>query len=286
MNTTVRKIDFFGGLHGHYLELIVNIFIDQNKFDTSRPFFSSNGACHLKNLYHDYVPITKANHWSWFNMPFDEQDRVIQIFPKESDMLIGITNSFLRAGDQSVDIKNLEKNTLHKLSQCPKLETNLKQITSDFGHRDHYERQWLRNYFYSMFDDPENGIKKYQFFNPLVKHTYQFPFRAFFDWSDFFTQLTNIAKFVELEFKFDSKLVDLHIEFLKHNQGYHSEQKCKKIIESAILKESMLIDLNLIEEAWINYQLSCMFGIYNHPVLLNNQYPTDTLQLSEIIYKN
>jgi hypothetical protein len=285
MTYTVRKIDFFGGLHGHYLELIVNIFIDQNKFDTSRPFFSSNGACHLKHVYHDYVPITTANHWSQTGIPFDDQDRVIQIFPKNSDMLIGVTNSFLRAGDQSVDIKNLEKNTLHKLSKCPKLETNLKQIVSDIGYREHYDRHCLRNYFYSMFDDPENGIKQYQFFNPSVRYTYQFPFRAFFDWSYFFTELTNISKFVKHEFIFDSKLIDLHTEFLKLNQGYHSEQKCKKIIEAAILKQSMPIDLNLIEEAWINYQFSRMFNIYNHLKLISNQYPTNTLQLSEIIYR-
>jgi hypothetical protein len=91
-----------------------------------------------------------------------------------------------------------------------------------------------------MFDDPENGIKKYQFFNPLVKHTYQFPFRAFFDWSDFFTQLTNIAKFVELEFKFDSKLVDLHIEFLKHTE--ETEKKQRERGENKMKDDSKALD--------------------------------------------
>jgi len=284
MNPTVRKIDFFGGLHGNYLELIVNIFIDQNKFNHDRPFFNHLGACHLKNSYNDYKAITKAAHWSWTNVPFGVDDRVIQIVPENNDMLIGVTNSFLRAGDQTLDIINLEKNTISKLSTQPKLKNNLNQIISDFGYQTDYNRSGLRNYFYSMFHDPENGINQYRSFDQSVNHVYRFPFRALFDWSLFLNELNNISKFVDLEFVFNSKLVDLHSEFLQHNQGYHSELKCKKIIEAVLLNQSMNIDLNLIEEAWINYQFATMFNIYDHDMLINNQYPANTLELSKIIY--
>ena len=32
---TVRKIDFFGGLHGNFLELVVNCWIDKNQYDVN-----------------------------------------------------------------------------------------------------------------------------------------------------------------------------------------------------------------------------------------------------------
>ena len=284
MDPTVRKIDFFGGLHGHYLELIVNIFVDQNKFDLNRPFFNTLGACHLKNHYDDYAAITKADHWSWYKIPFDENDRVIQIVPESADMLIAVTNSFLRSGDHRLDIKHLEKNTISKLSAHVKLNNNLNRLVADFGHQIDYNRSDLRNYFYSMFHDAENGIDQYRSFDQSVKHSHQFPFRAFFDWYFFLSELNNISKFVELEFVFGTKLVDLHTEFLNHNHGYHSELKCKKIIEAVLMNQSMDLDLNLIEEAWINYQFATMFDIYDHSALVSNRYPTNTLELSRILY--
>ena len=45
----MQKIDFFGGLHGNFLELVVNVAINQTGYDISKPQFTEDGACHLKN---------------------------------------------------------------------------------------------------------------------------------------------------------------------------------------------------------------------------------------------
>lgn len=282
--TTVRKIDFFGGLHGNYLELVINVFIDQLSFNLKRSMFNENGACHLKNDYPDYRPITKSNHWSYFSLPFDNDDFVIRIVPEKKDLLIGVTNSFLRAGDQQVDIKNLEKDTIEKMKKFTKLESNLHQIQQDHGIRKDYPRSKIRNYFYSMFHDDENGINLYNSFDPDTKIYHEFPFRAFFNHTDFLIELNRIAKFVNLEFRPTADLWTLHNEFLSKNQGYHSELKCQKIIESIFSHKSIPLDLNLIEEAWINYQLSQIVDFYDEDFLNTDQYPTNTLHLSDLIF--
>lgn len=284
MYPTVRKIDFFGGLHGHYLELVVNIFIDQVPFDLDRPVFNENGACHLKKTYPDYQPMTLADHWSYSNLPFDPEDYIIRIVPEKQDMLIGVTNGFLRAGDQCIDIKHLEKNTLQKMQKFPKLGQNRDQITKDLGTRIDYPRSAIRNYFYSMFNDDENGINQYRFFDSDTNRYHEFPFRAFFDFNQFLLELNRIAKFVNLEFQPTPDLWRLHSEFLVKNQGYHSEIKCQEILRSIFSARSMPLDLTLTEEAWINYQLGQIMDFYDDDFLGLDEYPRDTLDIAKRLF--
>ena len=156
---TVRKIDFFGGLHGNFLELVVNCWIDKNQYDVGgKAQFTSSGSCHVKNHQPDYKAITKANHYSWFNLPFNDDDLVIRIVPEEKDLLIAVTNSFLRAGNQILDINNLETDTRTKMESLPKLRKFLDTLIKYHGHADQYPRSILRKYFYAMFDNHDNGL--------------------------------------------------------------------------------------------------------------------------------
>lgn len=284
MHPSVRKIDFFGGLHGNYLELVVNVFIDQLEFDLKRPLFNENGACHLKNDYPEYVPITKADHWSFNRIPFDDDDRVIRIVPKKQDMLIAVTNNFLRAGDQNIDIENLEKNTLFKMQKYPKLKNYMEQIKQDLGTKIDYSRAQIRNYFYSMFHDDKNGIDMYNYFDTSTKHYHEFPFRSFFNFTEFVIALNQIAKFVELEFQPSTDLWSLHSDFLSKNQGYHSNLKCQKIIDSIFSRTPMQLDLTIIEEAWINYQLSQIVDFYDQSFLDLDLYPKNTLEIAKKVF--
>jgi hypothetical protein len=285
MDLTVRKIDFFGGLHGHYLELIVNIFIDQQKFDLSKPIFNKNGACHLKDEYPEYQPITKCAHWSYLQIPFCDNDLVIRIVPQKHDMLIAVTNSFLRAGEQSVDIKNLEIDTWSKLSKYPKMQVYKQQLEKDFGIRRDYPRSVLRNYCYSMFNDDENGIDTYRSFDSNTPRYHEFPFRSFFNFLKFIVELNKIAKFVNLEFQPTTELWRVHQEFLFINQGYHSEIKCQRILESIFSNTPMTLDLTIPEEAWINYQLGQTVNFSDDSFLMQNQYPLNTSEISEKIFE-
>ena len=281
---TVRKIDFFGGLHGNYLELVINHAIDQNPYDITRPQFNENGACHCKNRDLDYFPITVAKHYSFFNIPFNDSDLVIRIVPAPEDMLIAVTNSFLRAGDQKFDIDNLDTDTFKKISLLPKASEFLQMLWLAYGKKEHYPRSVLRKCFYSMFDSPDHGINMMTKWQPTL-HSHDFEFRSFFNLDCFFENLQKISKFVDHEFFPSKELVDLHLEFLSRNQGYKSHQKCEIVMQSIISSQPMPLDLNLLEEAWINYRISRSFNLYDVAELELDNYPTNTKRLSEICFK-
>lgn len=281
---TIRKIDFFGGLHGNYLELVINHAIDQNPYDITRPQFNENGACHCKNTDLDYSPITVAKHYSFFNIPFDDSDLVIRIVPAPEDMLIAVTNSFLRAGDQKFDIDNLDTDTFKKISLLPKASDFLQMLWLTYGKKEHYPRSVLRKFFYSMFDSPDHGINTMTNWQ-LTLHSHDFEFRSFFNLDCFFENLQKISKFVDHEFFPSKELVDLHLEFLSRNQGYKSHQKCEIVMQSIISNQPMPLALNLLEEAWINYRISRSFNLYDVAELELDNYPTNTKRLSEICFK-
>ena len=281
---TLRKIDFWGGLHGNYLELVINHAIDQNPYDITRLQFNENGACHCKNKDLDYSPITVANHYSFFNIPFNNSDLVIRIVPAPEDMLIAVTNSFLRAGDQKIDIDNLETTTVKKIFSLPKASEFLQMLYLRYGKKEHYPRSVLRKFFYSMFDSPEHGINMMTKWQPTL-HSHDFEFKSFFSLDCFFENLQKISKFVDLEFVPSKELVDLHLEFLSRNQGYKSHQKCEIVMQSIISNQPMPLALNLLEEAWINYRISKSFNLYDVAELELNNYPTDAKRLSEICFK-
>lgn len=281
---TVRKIDFFGGLHGNYLELVVNYFIDQNRtHDITLPQFNSNGACHVKDHNKSYVPITKSLHYSQFGMAFDDDDFVIRIVPSEHDLLIGITNSFLRAGDQALDLQQLHRDTYKKMSALPKLKMFLMTLVTNHGQQQHYSRSILRKYLYSMFDDYEHGLGMFTNWLPANK-VYNFEFRNFFSYSEFFGGLQKVSKFVSMEFTPTPYLATLHQQFLSVNQGLASEIKCKNLLESIVCQQSKDLDLNIVEEAWLNYKISKIFNLYDVPELETDNYPNNTRIISDICY--
>lgn len=283
-NSTVRKIDFYGGLHGNFLELAVNCWIDQNSYDVNQSQFTEIGTCHVKNQPNsNYIPVTKCNHYSYFGVPFDQGDLVIRIVPEESDLLIAISNSFLRAGDQPLDLEYLEIDTYKKMSALPKLQEFLDNLVTHHGYLNAYPRRVLRKYFYAMFDEYEHGLKLFTDWLPCGQF-HEFKFRCFFDTSNFLVALRGIANFVNMDCVVDHKLVEFHKKFIENNQGYHSEVKCKKILDAILQQDSVPLHLNIIEEAYLNYKISRIFNMYDVDLLEDNQYPCDTATLSRILF--
>lgn len=280
----MEKVDFFGGTHGNFLELMLNLFVYQLEFDHDS-LFNVNGACHVKNHSPSYVPTIKCNHYSFFNLPFEPTDQVIEIHCKENDMLIAISNSLTRASDQAIDITNLEKSTISKLAKLPKASGLLKDLINEHGKQENYPRSVIRNYFYSKFDDPANGIDQFNNFKHAGdKHT--FPFDAFFDLEKFYLELNKCAFFLNRNFYPTQRTVDIWQKFLEINQGYQSHIKCQKILYCILCNKDMDIsDLNLIEEAWILYKISRMFRCYDHPLLNVDTFVNNTLEISRITYE-
>lgn len=279
----MEKIDFFGGCHGNFLELMINLFIYNIKVDQNFQWFDEDiGSCHRKDENPQYIPKIKCNHWSYNNVPFGQEDLVIEIHSKESDMLCAITNSFLRAGDQMLDINHLHTDTIKKLLSIPKAKIFLDTLINEHGIKDSYPKKIIRNYFYSMFDAPEYGINKFNNFNHSGKK-YIFPFDSFFDITKFYLELNQMAYFLEFNFYPTGLTSKIWNDFIKLNQGLHSHKKCDKIL-AAVLNGNYLEfgHLNLIEEAWIIYRISRIFRLYDHPLLSGEYFPIDTSEIAKI----
>ena len=197
-------------------------------------------------------------------------------------MLIGITNKHLRAGDMPMDLERLEINTTQKLLPLFNGQKILESLTIKHGTHENYSRHVLRNHFYSMFDVNNDWI--FPAFSTEIKYCYDFPFRAFFDTNKLFFELAGIAKFLELNFCPTEQLMQTHEKFLELNQGYHSEIKCTSILRDIWAGRSTAINLNIVEEAWLNWQITRSFQCCDLPILVSDQYPTNTLEISKAIF--
>lgn len=281
----MQKIDFFGGLHGNFLELVVNVAINQTGYDISKPQFTKDGACHLKDRDTSYSRMITGSHFSFNKVPFSVDDQVIRIVPTSADLLIGLTNSFLRAGDEHFDLNRLNEDTINKLSKLRKTANFKNTLVSDYGVKVDYPRSGIRNYFYSMLSDHNNGLGMVTDFDTRVSQVYHFPFRAFFEVGHFYQELNSISRFLGLNFYPTIELGNLYSDFIEYNQGFHSEIKCKQLWQDILLGKSTDMKLNLIEEAWINHQVAETFRCYDHPLLISDQYPTNTLEISQAIFE-
>lgn len=282
----MKKIDFFGGLHGHYLELVLNVSVFRNQFDISKPMFNkNNGACHVavNNYADEYRRIIKNYHYSFLNISFDTGDEVIRITCDRNDLLIAITNSFIRAGDEILDLQNLEIDTLNKLN-LPKTQEFRNNIIADYGIQKNYPRSALRNYFRSMFQYDEFGYDQYNCFDPATPDYYEFPMRSFFEFDNFYYQLNQVAQWFNENFYPTSDLYNLHQEFINLNHGYNSEVKCKEILSNILAGNSFDFSTNIVEEAWINHRIAKIFRCYNLEILEQDSYPTNTLAVSRELY--
>ena len=159
------KIDYFGGCHGNFLEIMLEIFVYDNQAMLGKNLFNSNGACHEKNLNKNYQPAIIAKHFSYNQIPFADTDKVIEIHVESDYMLIALTNSLLRAGDEVLDISNLHEDTIQKLLALPKARGLHDTLIAEHGRHKNYPRQVLRNYFYSKFDNPKFGVELFNTFN-------------------------------------------------------------------------------------------------------------------------
>jgi|TARA_R110000824_G_scaffold396128_1_gene597401 hypothetical protein len=279
------KIDFFGGCHGNFLEVIIDMFVCGNKTMAGKPLFNDNGAAHLKGDIADYKPAIKCGHYSSFNIPFDTNDNVIEVHISNTDMLAALTNSLVRAADEVLDITHLHTDTIKKLIALPKARGFLDDLIREHGVHDTYPKQVIRNYFYSKFDDKNNGLSLFNTFaHKGNKHI--FPFSAFFNLEEFYYHLNKCAYFLNLNFYPTAQCSVLWKDFIDCNQGYQSQQKCNAIIKSILHGNSMTINnLTLVEEAWIAHRISKIFRCYNHPMLLDEDFPTNTLDISIALYE-
>jgi len=284
VNTGMEKIDFFGGTHGHFLELMINLFIYQIEFNEEN-FFTENGTCHTMNKNLSYRPKIKCHHYSYFNkIPFNFNDLVIEIHCNDDFMLPALVNSVTRAGDQIINLSNLEIDTIKKLSHLPKAAGLLTNLSDHYGSQQHYPRSAIRNDFYSKFNIPEYGVDLFNTFNHIGKKLI-FPFSAFFDYEELCLNLNKCAFFLGMNFYPTARTYQIWKKFIQVNQGYYSHKRCKKAMYAILAGDSMNIsDFDVVEEAWLLNQVTRIFRCFDHPLLITDQFVSDTKDFSKIIY--
>jgi hypothetical protein len=274
-------IDFYGGAHGHFLEYVVNRYLLNVASADFTPFVPS-GASHQTTPAYQEDRKAFSDHYSPFNLTIaGKNNLIVQI---HVDLFYPVLyNSILRAGDVSLDIDNLELDTLDKL--CHKKHRPLKTtIISTLGEQKNYPRKALRNIFYSKFIEKKFGVEEINRFLDYKQDVYVFPFSAFYDYGQFVEQLGLLStKLGKISWNYTTDLSTLWQEFISMNQGYKSYIKCNSIIESIIKNQNKDFSCDLLEEAYINSYITKTFNLYSDIDCFEDKFINNTKEIYQAI---
>ena len=255
-------IDFHGSTHGHFLEYVSNVYIMQTDPGAGE-LFNSLGAAHaVDNVYCKNRQI-KCGHYSSRNVKFNDNDQIIRIVIDPNNdvhFFIALTNLVYRAGDVG-----FEKQML---------------LIPDSTRQDSVA---YRNNWYSKFTERHSYSNFYNEFNKISQPVFEFPFESFYSFPEFCKNLNEMAAFLNQTFFPDKSLFDLWKKFIEMNQGFQSYNKCNIILENIFSSRNMAIDCTIIEQGWINYNLSKMCRIYNGSMFEQKQFPTNTQDIYQEI---
>ena len=256
------KIDFHGSTHGHFLEYVSNVYIMQTDPGAGE-LFNSLGAAHaVDNVYLKNRQI-ECGHYSSDNVKFKDTDQVIRIVIDPGNdvyFFIALTNLMHRAGDIDFEEKMLSiPDTIRQDSVA-------------------YRKNW-----YSKFNERHSYSNFYKEFGQISQPVFEFSFESFYSFPEFCKNLNKIAVFLNQTFFPDKSLFELWEKFIKMNQGFQSYNKCNTILENIFANRNMEIDCTIIEQGWINYNLSKMCRMYNGSMFEQQQFPTNTQDIYQEI---
>jgi hypothetical protein len=265
------KVDYQPGTHGVFLTYVSNVYIMQMP-PIVESIFTPGGIAHGVGYYPDYIKnriITERPRRDCWE--FDHTDQIIRIvvrdFSDETFFKL-ITNCVVRVDDRGI-------------------EGYLSNVAPDLRQT----RQQHRQLWYAKIADNRAQPEPTEFYNSNMfahtneKNLFEFPFESFFSMSAFFKDLDRLSHFLNFKFAPDIELAQLWQEFDSKNHGQNSHAKCDMILENILLGKDCNIDCTVLEEAWLNYNLSKIFRVYDGLVFDCEQYPTNTKQIHQWIEK-
>lgn len=257
------KIDFVAGAHGNFLEYVANVYIMQT-LPSNVTIFTEAGASHCADNVYSRNKIIKCGHFSYENLTFDDTDSIIQIVVENNDInqFIVATNMIYRAGDLGFDNQMM----------------GIPQFTRD-------NSVLYRNDWYSKFNEYSKYGQVHDFIFPIIINEC-FDFNAFFCFTKFCKELNKLAFFLNQAFFPNDSLYVLWHEFITNNQGWQSFNKCNKIIDNIFSNNSTIIDCTIIEQGWINYNISKICRLYDGSLFEDENYPSDTKLVYNEIQKH
>lgn len=273
MKRTCNKValDFAPGAHGHFLEYVCNRYIFKVPC-SNHTIFQTSGSVHPINIDLEYQKhkIVHRGHYSSFEHEYTVDTTDI-IFVKHNPTLdiILLTNIFNRCHPNSVNAADFNTD-------------DIKSLHIDLMFNSGSTTLLLRNNWYAKLIERhfEHSDKKYSTNLP----TFDFDYASFFSLDQFLLELRKVADFLNSTFVFDKTLVSLWQEFIKRNQGYQLYLQGNQVFNQLVAGESFPIESDWQLHAYLNYKISTIFKLYDHPDLFEaEQYPNNTKQIYELI---
>jgi hypothetical protein len=140
----------------------------------------------------------------------------------------------------------------------------------------------LRDIFKNWFLDTNLPSSSMEYFDKIYqdKQVYSIPLRSLYNIDQLKGELSNIEKFFNLSFV-DYDITRMQEEFINKVPFLNSTKICQQIIDSINTKEKIDINLNTVEEGFINAKIKQIYGVdlYNE----NNDYFFNTEELGNQI---
>lgn len=267
-------LDFAPGLHGHFLEYVLNRYIFQIGI-SKKSIFQSSGACHPINLDQEYQnnKIVKRLHYSAFDngdskYPADINKVVFIQHDKKFDFIL-LTNMYYRCHPNATTELDFNIEEIKKL-----------QESMMFGNV--ASASELRNNWYNKLVEHRFELTDKKIISDLP--TFNFDFGSFFTLDSFLLEIRKVADFLEHTFVFEQSLVELWKEFISQNQGFQLWTHGNNLFEKIVSGIDVEIDPDWKVHAYINYKLSTIFNLYDDPKLFGIlDYPTSTKEVTSIL---
>lgn len=257
------KLDFHGGLHGHFLEYVANVWIMQTQ-PNHNTIFNEHGAAHAKDPEYRESRMIYCGHYSRYEPDqFNSSDQIIRITIDLDDrdrFFIATTNLIYRAGERGWD------------QQMLSIPTDIRQDPVGY-----------RNNWYSKLAESDLYMTEFNQYHKVDYPVFEFDFAAFFTYNKFCHELQRLAGWLDQTFFPDRNLWLLWQEFIQRNQGYQSWLACEQLLAACLNGEDSEIHATILEQAWLNYSIARITRMYSGTVFDSANYPKSTREIYQEI---
>lgn len=265
-------IDFAPSTHGSFLEYIINCYIFQ--IDIGDPFyFFKSGSSHSidhNKIYKKNKIISRNHYTSLLNGIFPEDTQKVIFIQHDPDLALALlVNEFYRCnGGLGIGCDATSEEIA---------DWHFKQLGIS-------DQVGLRRNWFTKFSESHHVLSvgdECLFKNK--ENVFYFKYKSFFNISEFIKELRKVADFFNQTLKVDKSFIELYEQFIKNNQGFRKYLNVSKIIDDINLGKDTVIETDWMEQAWINYQLSLMYKIYDGRLFEDTDYPTNTLEIYQLL---
>jgi hypothetical protein len=262
-------LDFAPGLHGHFLEYVINHYIFRGvKLDD---IFQSSGAVDRINVHAEYQKskAVHCGHYSSFDNAWDARTEQVIFIRHDPELdFVLLTNIYHRCHPVAAQQFDFDAE-------------KIKQYHSDFMLSDGTNEWQLKNNWFAKLD--ERHFYHTTCYPKTDLSVFEFDFVCFFNFVKFVKELQRVSEFVNLTFVHDSSLYDLWKEFLSRNQGYKLYTEANNIMTHACGDRSCVIPNDWKLHAYLNHVMSRSFRLCDGVLHSDQPYPTDARELYKII---